>query len=167
MRSIARQNKDLEIFLTLISVFSLTVFIFIGWPFDYYFQNDEFGHLPLAMKGKFIVNSLPRPLATFTLYCDYKIWGLQPFGYHITNLALHVVNCGLVYHFSFLIQSNEENVNRRKIKAYVASLIFLFYGFHSETIFWISGRGGSLAAFFALLSLIFYLKRPKSNWNIL
>ncbi len=167
MQAILRQINNQKIFLLLISVIFLTAFLLIAWPFYYYFQNDEFGHLPQAIQGKFIVNTLPRPLATFSLYLDYQIWGLKPFGYHVTNIILHIANCGLIYQFSLLMQSNEaDNNDLKKIKAWVASAVFLFYAFNSETIFWISGRGGSLAGLFVLLSLIFYLKRYNSNWNI-
>ncbi len=167
MQAILRQINNQKIFLLLISVIFLTAFLLIAWPFYYYFQNDEFGHLPIITEGKFIFSSLPRPLAEFSLYLDYKIWGLQPFGYHITNLIVHITNCVLLYHFSLLMQPGETgNAELKKAKAWTASVIFLFYVCHSEPIFWIKGIDGSLAGLFVLLSLIFYLKRHKTNWNI-
>jgi hypothetical protein len=36
-----------------------------------------------------------RPLNTWTLAFDHLIWGTNPFGYHLTNLVLHLA-CGLM-----------------------------------------------------------------------
>ncbi|MCK4827004.1 hypothetical protein KA005_65325, partial [bacterium] len=35
---------------------------------------------------------LTRPFMPFTLTFDYSIWGLNPFGYHLTNVILHSLN---------------------------------------------------------------------------
>src|SRR5579864_4273131 len=38
-----------------------------------------------------------QPLSWMTLGLDYTIWGMNPLGYHLTNLLLHAVNALLVY----------------------------------------------------------------------
>src|SRR5439155_3735823 len=38
-----------------------------------------------------------RSLTWMTYGADYLVWGLNPFGYHLTNVILHVVNAALVY----------------------------------------------------------------------
>jgi hypothetical protein len=37
-------------------------------------------------------HSMTRPLTNFSYAIDYAIWGLQPFGYHVTNVLLHMLN---------------------------------------------------------------------------
>src|SRR5512132_1011547 len=37
------------------------------------------------------------PLTWLSFAVDYVIWGMQPAGYHFTNLALHAVNAILVF----------------------------------------------------------------------
>jgi protein O-mannosyl-transferase len=37
------------------------------------------------------------PLTWMTYGADYLLWGLQPFGYHLTNLALHALTAVVVY----------------------------------------------------------------------
>jgi hypothetical protein len=37
------------------------------------------------------------PVTWMTYGLDYVLWGLDPFGYHLTNLALHAANTTLVY----------------------------------------------------------------------
>ncbi|MFH1027993.1 MAG: hypothetical protein V1791_08325, partial [Pseudomonadota bacterium] len=36
------------------------------------------------------------PLTWISFAIDYRFWGLDPFGYHLTNVLLHSVNAGLV-----------------------------------------------------------------------
>ncbi|MCB1196014.1 hypothetical protein KDK77_07495, partial [bacterium] len=31
-----------------------------------------------------------RPLVTLSYFIDYQVWGKNPFGYHLTNLILHL-----------------------------------------------------------------------------
>src|SRR3989339_2269897 len=38
-----------------------------------------------------------RPVVTLTYFIDYAIWRLNPFGYHLTNVILHAINCFLLY----------------------------------------------------------------------
>jgi hypothetical protein len=38
-----------------------------------------------------------QPLTWLSCAMDYKLWGLNPFGWHLTNLLIHAVNAVLVY----------------------------------------------------------------------
>jgi len=38
-----------------------------------------------------------QPLSWATFGLDYLVWGLEPFGYHLTNLLLHAANAALFY----------------------------------------------------------------------
>ena len=38
-----------------------------------------------------------RPFRTVTFALDFALWGLNPWGYHLTNLLLYAANCVLVY----------------------------------------------------------------------
>jgi len=37
------------------------------------------------------------PLTIFSYSVDYRLWGMEPFGYHLTNLLWHLLNVLLVY----------------------------------------------------------------------
>ena len=37
------------------------------------------------------------PLAWMTLGLDYLLWGMNPAGYHLTNLLLHTANAVVLY----------------------------------------------------------------------
>ncbi len=37
------------------------------------------------------------PVTWLTLGADFAVWGMNPFGYHLTNLLLHAVSAALFY----------------------------------------------------------------------
>ncbi|MGE5306738.1 MAG: hypothetical protein ACM3TN_25820, partial [Alphaproteobacteria bacterium] len=39
--------------------------------------------------------SLYRPVTWITLGVDYLVWGMDPFGYHLTSLVIHGINAVL------------------------------------------------------------------------
>ena len=41
------------------------------------------------------------PLTYLSLSLDHAIWGLNPLGYHLTNIMLHFINASLLY-FCFI-----------------------------------------------------------------
>src|SRR3954469_23667787 len=47
------------------------------------FVSDAFDH-----QG----NAYYRPMSALTARLDYTLWGLKPFGYHLTNLLVHLGN---------------------------------------------------------------------------
>ena len=41
--------------------------------------------------------SVFRPLVNLSYAADYSLWGLDPFGYHLTSVALHMANVALLF----------------------------------------------------------------------
>ena len=41
-----------------------------------------------------------QPLSWITFSLDYLLWGMEPFGYHLTNIVLHSANAVLFYFVS-------------------------------------------------------------------
>ena len=86
-----------------------------------------------------------RPLREASYALDYFFWGLNPWGYHLGNLLLHLLNAVLVY----LI------INRLFGRWKLALLVAIFFVSHpiaTESVTWISGRRDVLTAFFFFLS---------------
>ena len=120
------------------------------------------------------------PLSWLTFGLDYCLWGLNPSGYHLTNLVLHVINTVLVYHLiSALIFISKPGPSIRSPRA-VAIASFagaLFFGIHPlrvETVGWVSVRGDLVCAPFYLATLMSYLRyaanensRCAGKWLIL
>jgi len=97
-------------------------------------------------------NDYWRPVFSLSLALDYSLWGLTPFGFHLTNIILHAINVGLLYSLGNKLQG--------RTCAVFASLLFALHPIHAHTVNVISTRGDLLAALFALLSVgAFYSRR--------
>jgi Flp pilus assembly protein TadD len=110
--------------------------------------------------------SLYRPLTWLTLGLDYLLWGTDPFGYHLTNLLLHLANAILFYGIAFWLlsltlarETSAESARRRlRLAAGFAALVFAVHPLRVESVAWVSARNDVLSALFYLLTIIFYLQ---------
>ena len=96
------------------------------------------------------------PLTWFSFTLDYQVWGRDPFGYHLTNLLLHLANTVLVLVLVFRVLRK-----RTETAAYVAVLTAAIFGVHPlhvESIAWATERKDLLFALFYLLALLSYLR---------
>ena len=95
------------------------------------------------------------PLTMASLSVDYHFWKLEPEGWHLVNLALHVLATLLVFAFVFLLSGSE-------VMAAVASVFFGIHPLHVESVAWVSGRKDMLYAIFYLagcISWFYWVKR--------
>jgi len=92
-----------------------------------------------------------RPFVTFSYFVDYSIWQLNPFGYHLTNVLLHLVNAALFYLFLRLLIKNKKIL-------WLSTLFFITHPILTETVNSIGYREDLLSATFVLLSLIYFYK---------
>lgn len=97
-----------------------------------------------------------RPVQTLTFICDYFAWGLNPYGYHLTNVVLHAANAGLLF---LVLRRVLPAVRRRAapstgeaIAAFAVALVWAVHPIHSAAIAYISGRADTLAMGFCLLA---------------
>jgi tetratricopeptide (TPR) repeat protein len=108
-----------------------------------------------ATFGKFYVGTYC-PLVILSYALEYSLWGLNPFGYHLTNLLLHVGNSLLV--FCFILQlSGQTSV------ALVTALLFGVHPLHVESVAWVAERKDVLSTLFFLGSLLCYLRYQKDR----
>jgi Flp pilus assembly protein TadD len=93
-----------------------------------------------------------RPLTTVTYLLDYSLWRLNPAGYHISGILLHILVAVAVYLLLLLLF-------RDNLVALIAGLIYVIHPIQTETVAYISGRPDSLAALCILACFISYLKQ--------
>lgn len=92
-----------------------------------------------------------RPIVTLSYFKDYALWKLNPFGYHLTNLILHILNSLLVYLLAVLLLKD--------IKiALIAGLLFGLHPVNTEAVNCISFREDLLAFLFFAGAFICYIK---------
>jgi hypothetical protein len=92
-----------------------------------------------------------RPLVTASYFLDYAFWKLNPFGYHLTNLLLHIINVLLVYYSIFFISES-------KRVALLTSLFFALHPVNVETVAVVSHREDLLAFLFFLGAFLLFIK---------
>lgn len=101
------------------------------------------------------------PLTFFSYQIDHLIWGLNPFGYHLTSLLIHIGNVLLVLWLFMLLK-------RKWWLAFGGALFFAIHPLGTEAVAWVSARKDLLMTFFFLSSLIAYLfyrnGSKKSYW---
>lgn len=95
-----------------------------------------------------------RPLHTLLSIIDYEIWGLNPFGYHLTNTVLHIIDSVLVYFFAL-------RVARDNAASLIAGAVFAAHPIHTEAVTFISARVDLLSCLFLLVSFLLYMASAK------
>jgi len=97
-----------------------------------------------------------RPIAFLSHGVDWQVWGLNPFGFHLTNVLLHVGCTLLVF-----------QLGRRLLTvsaAGVAALLFALHPASHETVYWIAARFDLMATFFTLAA-IWCLTHERPAWQ--
>lgn len=98
------------------------------------------------------------PLTWLTLGLDYSIWGMNPFGYHLTSVLLHTANAVLLYGvICAVLRLKEPGLDRWP--ALAGALFYALHPLRVESVVWITERRDVLCGFFTLLTLLAYLKR--------
>jgi len=121
----------------------------------------SFQYIPKVFKDVFDFGStgLPaRPLQIISYMLDYKIWGFNPWGYHFTNIIIHIVNSLLIYILSlFFVKVRKE--------AFLTALLFVIHPINTNAVSYISGRADLLAGAFSFISLILFFKFLDNHKN--
>ena len=91
-----------------------------------------------------------RPVTTLSYLVDYSVWGLRPFGYHLTNVLLHCA-CTVLVGLVLL------RLGWPAVASILAALLFAIHPLHTENVAWVAGRTDLLAFFFSAVSLLLHL----------
>jgi hypothetical protein len=92
-----------------------------------------------------------RPIASLTYAIDYALWGLNPTGYHLTNLLLHTVAAALVAVCTM-------TVTRRRAVGTLAGILFAIHPVAVEVVPVTSRRQDTLLTMFVLVSLTLFVR---------
>lgn len=95
------------------------------------------------------------PLTWLSFALDYQIWGRDPFGYHFTNLVLHLANTALVIVLAHTLL--RDRLRHSAPAALLAGAVFGVHPLRVESVAWATERKDVLFALFFLLALIAYL----------
>jgi len=82
---------------------------------------------------------------------EYKIYGLNPSGYHLLNIILHILNTILAFLFIRTLSKNP-------IIALTAAALFALHPLRVESVAWVAERKDLLYTFFYLSGMLLYIR---------
>lgn len=154
---------------------------FVNWDDDIYVYSNNLIKSLSWNNVTYLFTSwfnyyLYHPLTLVSLAVDYHFFKLNPQGYHVTNLVLHLLNCVLVFWFILLLA---ESVKRRAessvhslsanlyplTAAFITALLFGIHPLRVESVAWVAERKDVLYTFFFLGSLISYVYFVAGKWK--
>lgn len=111
-----------------------------------------------------------QPLSWLTLGMDYVVWGLNPRGYHLTNILLHAAGAGVLCLLTASILTRCQNSAPRPtsslgvtLAAATAALAWALHPQHVESVAWVTERRDVLSGLLYLLCIWSYLQAHRSG----
>ena len=89
------------------------------------------------------------PLLYSTFWLEHKLWGFNPLGFHLVNLALHGIAVILLWRLLTRLQVPA---------AWLAAAIFAVHPVHVEAVGWVIGRKDVMAGLFSIACALAYLR---------
>jgi len=126
---------------------------FVNWDDDKYLtentgvQDLSFSAVKNVFTSFFAGNY--HPLTMLSYLIEFQAFKLDPFGYHLTGVVLHLLNSLLVF-WLFYILTGKPPVSL------IVAVLFAVHPMHVESVAWISERKDLLYSLFFVLSLIAY-----------
>ena len=135
------------------------------------------------------VDSNWHPLTVLSHMLDCQLFGLRPWGHHLSSVLLHAVNTALVFLLLFQmtgLRGNESprwssslpqsgsgsttiaaTASARRSGAFwrsvMVAVLFGWHPVHVESVAWVAERKDVLSTFFGLLSLLFYVRYTQNK----
>ena len=97
------------------------------------------------------VNCNWHPLTMWSHMLVCQVFGLNPWGHHLTNVLLHALNAGLV--FALLRQ-----MTGATWRSLLVAALFAVHPLRVESVAWVAERKDVLSGFFGLLALMAYVR---------
>jgi protein O-mannosyl-transferase len=154
------------------------------WDDQYLVHQNPFIKSPLLILETFrhhlFLDSFSahyRPIQNISYFIDYFFWNTDEFGFHLTNVLLHLGSGILLYFLarqlfvSFLLRGIRPPARARLVKrmpwvsysAFFVALLWTVHPVHSAAVDYISGRADSLAFFFAAGAWLLFLRAQQNR----
>ena len=142
---------------------------FVDWDDDRNLvNNSDFRGLGWSHLRWMFTNTLMGhwiPVTWISFGADYLLWGMNPFGYHLTNLLLHAASAAV---FSFvalrLLPAPAGHVpHTAPLGALAAALFFAIHPLRVESVAWVTERRDVLSGLWFLLTVLTYLRAAEAS----
>jgi tetratricopeptide (TPR) repeat protein len=91
------------------------------------------------------------PLTWLSFLLDHKLHGLNPGGYHLSNVCLHLANTLLLFWIL-------GRMTAARYRSALVAALFALHPLHVKSVAWVSGRKDVLSTMFLVLTLWAYLR---------
>jgi hypothetical protein len=170
--------KNRRLFPTLLSLAGLAIVVLslfacslnAGFVYDSTaeIRNWDFIHEPgnLLMALSFRIMGMDvvdfnRPVEITSLMFDSLVWGKNPFGYHLTNILLHLLVTGLVFLLTrhvLTLRNPPPDQTWPTVSAFLAALLFAVHPIVTEAVCEPANRKDLLAAAFGIGALLLAIR---------
>ncbi len=100
------------------------------------------------------------PLTFFSYQIDDLLWGLNPIGFHLTNVLLHALSAALVALIGW-------KLSKSRLMAFIVGLLFAVHPLNTEAVMWAAARKDVLSSCLALASaacFLTYRETDRRGW---
>ena len=131
-------------------------------------ENLEFRGLGKAQLTYFFTTVLMGhyiPLTWLTFGLDYIVWGMNPTGYHLSNLIIYAANTAVLYFVALRLLAKSTTLAGATLRlgAIAATLFFVLHPLRAESVAWVTERRDVLSGFFFLLTILTYLRMADAS----
>jgi Flp pilus assembly protein TadD len=122
------------------------------------FRGLSWTHLRWMLGTTLTGHYIPFTWLSFAL--DYRLWGMNPAGYHLTNVVLHAVGAALFALVAARVLRRATAWSPRAVQlaAATAALVFALHPLRAESVAWVTERRDVLSGVFVLLTILGYLR---------
>ncbi len=162
----------LIVVVTLAAFFPALMNGFVNWDDDKILYDNPYyrglGWVQLKWMFTTFLMGHYQPLTWLSFAFDYQLWGMEPFGYHLTSLLLHAANSVLFYFVSRRLlcaafsTSYEEMNWRLDLSAGLSALLFAIHPLRVESVAWATERRDVLSGLFFFATIYFYCRGVES-----
>ncbi|MFZ5802787.1 MAG: tetratricopeptide repeat protein [Candidatus Omnitrophota bacterium] len=137
-------------------------FDFLNWDDNYYVYNNPHirsfapENITAWFTHTYVRLYVPITLASYAL--DYLCFGPQAWGYHVTNVGLHLLNIFLAFLLFRRLTPNRG-------AALLGALLFGLHPAQTDTVAWISERKTLLYSFFILVAWLLWTRKADPAWQ--
>ena len=89
------------------------------------------------------------PILYTTFWLEHKLWGLDPFGYHVVNVLLYMVNVLLLWRLLRCLAVPG---------AWAVAAVFAVHPMHVDSVAWVIGRKDLLSALFCMAAALCWIR---------
>ena len=146
------------------------------WDDTYLIRDNPFIKSPLfvfeAFRHYLFLDSFSahyRPVQNLSFIVDYFFWNTSTYGFHLTNVLLHIASGVLLYILleKLFVTLRPENGGTEKnsawsLASFFVALLWIVHPVHSAAIDYVSGRADSLAFAFACAGWLLFTPMKSS-----